>query len=85
MADEGELSYQELEANLAEYSGQLKQVEGLLLGDPENGELSEMYDSLTEVIQLTTELLSEARAQHAADTAAAAGGASGSAVEISLG
>ena len=43
------------------------QVEELLLGDPDNSELEEMYSSLTEVIQLTQDLLKDAlEQQHAA-------------------
>jgi len=43
----------------------------LLLGDPENAELSEMYNSLAEVIALTEDLLKDARQQHEAASAAA--------------
>jgi hypothetical protein len=39
------------------------QVEELLLGDPENSELEEMYSSLTEVIQLTQDLIKDALEQ----------------------
>ena len=49
------------------------QVEDLLLGDPENAELSEMYSSLSEVIQLTEDLLKDAREQLASASVAAAG------------
>ena len=42
-------SIEELETNLAEYTGQLKQVEDLLLNDHQNEDLSDMYNSLTEV------------------------------------
>jgi hypothetical protein len=50
MADEAApTSIEELQANLAEYTGQLKQVEDLLLNDHENEDLSDMYNSLTEV------------------------------------
>jgi hypothetical protein len=51
------------------------QVETLLLSDPGNEELREMYDSLSEVIQLTVDLLKDAGAPQAAAAAqpAAAG------------
>ncbi|KAL6746035.1 hypothetical protein V8C86DRAFT_2956143 [Haematococcus lacustris] len=50
-----------LRANLAEYRQQLKQVEELLLLEENvNEELQEMYNSLTEVIQLTEDLLRDA-------------------------
>mmetsp|Transcript_28047 Transcript_28047/g.75770 ORF Transcript_28047/g.75770 Transcript_28047/m.75770 type:complete len:326 (-) Transcript_28047:669-1646(-) len=56
-----EASPDELKSNLAEYKGQLKQVEELLLmGEGVNEELHDMYTSLTEVIQLTEDLLKEA-------------------------
>lgn len=51
---------EELTANLADYREQLQQVETLLLSDHTNEELKEMYDNLTEVIQLTEDLLTEA-------------------------
>ncbi|KAF5834052.1 hypothetical protein DUNSADRAFT_9443 [Dunaliella salina] len=70
-----EASPDELKSNLAEYKGQLKQVEELLLmGEGVNEELHEMYTSLTEVIQLTEDLLKEAadnEAQAAAPAPAA--------------
>lgn len=53
-------SVEELQANLADYREQLQQVETLLLSDHTNDELREMYDNLTEVIQLTEDLLAEA-------------------------
>lgn len=53
-------SIEELQANLADYKQQLQQVETLLLSDHTNEELKEMYDNLTEVIQLTEDLLLEA-------------------------
>jgi survival-of-motor-neuron-related-splicing factor 30 len=53
-------SVEELQANLADYKQQLQQVETLLLSDHTNDELKEMYDNLTEVIQLTEDLLLEA-------------------------
>jgi survival-of-motor-neuron-related-splicing factor 30 len=53
-------SVEELQANLADYKQQLQQVETLLLSDHTNDELKEMYDNLTEVIQLTEDLLQEA-------------------------
>jgi survival-of-motor-neuron-related-splicing factor 30 len=55
-------------------------VEQLLLQDPENGELAEMYNSLGEVISLTRELLADAKQQHgaAASGGAASAGPSGS-------
>lgn len=53
-------SIEELQANLADYKQQLQQVETLLLSDHTNEELKEMYDNLTEVIQLTEDLLREA-------------------------
>jgi hypothetical protein len=46
------------------------QVETLLLSDPGNEELREMYDGLTEVIQLTVDLLKDAGAPEAAAAAA---------------
>jgi hypothetical protein len=48
------------------------QVETLLLSDPGNEELREMYDSLSEVIQLTVDLLKDAGAAEAAAAAPAA-------------
>ena len=64
-ADEGTLqSYEELSANLKEYQDQLKAVEDLLLDDAENDELHDMYKSLEEVINLTNDLLKDAREQH---------------------
>jgi survival-of-motor-neuron-related-splicing factor 30 len=42
------------------------QVEQLLLMDPENAELRDMYDGLSEVIELTQDLLKDAKEQHAA-------------------
>lgn len=42
------------------------QVEQLLLMDPENAELRDMYDGLTEVIEMTRDLLKDAQEQHAA-------------------
>lgn len=72
-------SYEELDSNLKEYKGQLAQVEELLLLDPENEELNDMYNSLLEVIELTTDLLKDARdqqqqqQQHAAVAAQLAG------------
>lgn len=51
---------EELQANLADYKQQLHQVETLLLSDHTNDELKEMYDNLTEVIELTQDLLQEA-------------------------
>jgi survival-of-motor-neuron-related-splicing factor 30 len=67
-------SVEELQANLADYREQLQQVETLLLSDHTNDELREMYDNLTEVIQLTEDLLAEAgiAAPAQAQTAAAA-------------
>jgi hypothetical protein len=56
------------------------QVETLLLSDPGNEELREMYDSLSEVIQLTVDLLRDAGVAEAAVPAAAAAG-SGRAVQ----
>jgi survival-of-motor-neuron-related-splicing factor 30 len=53
-------SVEELQANLADYREQLQQVETLLLSDHTNAELREMYDNLTEVIELTEELLRDA-------------------------
>ena len=70
-------SYEELQENLQNYVQQQDQVEQLLLLDPENEELRDMYDSLGEVIELTQDLLKDAQAQHAAD--AAAGGATAAA------
>jgi survival-of-motor-neuron-related-splicing factor 30 len=49
----------------------------LLLQDPENEELSEMYSSLGEVISLTRDLLADAKQQH--DAAVAGGGGGGGA------
>ena len=46
------------------------QVQDLLLGDHENEELQEMYNSLSEVIQLTEELLKDAQEQHASSSGA---------------
>ncbi|KAI8462431.1 MAG: hypothetical protein J3K34DRAFT_527755 [Monoraphidium minutum] len=63
---EGVKSYDELQTDLNGYEEQQRQVEQLLLLEPENQELSEMYDSLSEVIQLTKDLLSDAKQQHAA-------------------
>lgn len=64
MDEEGTIqSYEELSANLKEYQEQLKAVEDLLLDDAENDELLEMHKSLEEVIQLTSDLLKDARAQ----------------------
>lgn len=60
-----EQPYEELEGNLTEYTTQLEQVEQLLLMDPDNDELQDMYNSLAEVIQLTTELLKDAQQDHA--------------------
>ncbi|KAK9812102.1 hypothetical protein WJX73_006622 [Symbiochloris irregularis] len=51
----------ELENNLTEYNSQLQQVEQLLLAEPENQEYAEIFQSLTEVIDLTKELLREAQ------------------------
>lgn len=65
-------SYAELQADLAGYEEQQRQVEQLLLLEPENGELSDMYNSLSEVIQLTKDLLADAKHQHDAAAAAAA-------------
>jgi survival-of-motor-neuron-related-splicing factor 30 len=53
-------SVEELQANLADYREQLQQVETLLLSDHTNAELREMYDNLTEVMELTEELLRDA-------------------------
>ncbi len=50
----------------SELASLLHQVEELLLGDPENEEMLDMYNSLTEVIELTKDLLKDAREQHAA-------------------
>lgn len=61
---------EELQANLADYREQLQQVETLLLSDHTNEELKEMYDNLTEVIQLTEDLLAEAGIEAAAAPAA---------------
>ena len=47
-------------------------VEELLLGDPENSEREEMYSSLTEVIQLTQDLLKDAMEQQQAGTSGGA-------------
>lgn len=62
---------------MQEYRGQLEQVEQLLLMDPENQELSDMYNGLAEVIELTEDLLKDAleqQKQHeTAATAAVAG------------
>lgn len=49
-------------------------METLLLSDPHNEEMREMYDSLTEVIQLTVDLLRDAGASEAAAAAVAAPG-----------
>ncbi|WIA16543.1 hypothetical protein OEZ85_013217 [Tetradesmus obliquus] len=65
-------SVEELQQNLHDYREQQQQVETLLLSDPGNEELREMYDSLSEVIQLTVDLLKDAGASEAAAAAAAA-------------
>ena len=52
------------------------QVQDLLLGDHENEELQEMYNSLSEVIQLTEELLKDAQEQHASSSGATGAAAS---------
>lgn len=45
---------------MREYNAQLQQVEELLLAEPENQEYADIFQSLTEVIQLTSDLLQEA-------------------------
>ncbi|GBF92995.1 hypothetical protein Rsub_05831 [Raphidocelis subcapitata] len=77
LSAEGVKSYDELKADLESYGEQQRQVEQLLLQDPSNGELSEMYDSLSEVIALTKDLLADAKAQHDAALAAVAAATSG--------
>ncbi|KAI8110902.1 hypothetical protein M9434_004476 [Picochlorum sp. BPE23] len=56
MDDSLEQSPEQLEKNLSEYKEQLKEVEQLLLDDPDNSEYKEIYSGLQEVIQLTQEL-----------------------------
>ncbi|KAK9812726.1 hypothetical protein WJX72_002696 [[Myrmecia] bisecta] len=55
-------SPEELQANLQEYRDQQQQVEELLLNEPNNAEYADIYKSLTEVIELTEDLLREAAA-----------------------
>lgn len=52
---------EELKANLSTYKEQLQQVKELLVLDPNNGEYQEMEKSLTEVLELTYDLLNEAQ------------------------
>ncbi|KAF6257849.1 hypothetical protein COO60DRAFT_1701647 [Scenedesmus sp. NREL 46B-D3] len=70
-------SAEELQQNLHDYREQQQQVETLLLSDPGNEELREMYDSLSEVIQLTEDLLRDAGAPEAAPAPAPAPAAAG--------
>jgi hypothetical protein len=53
------------------------QLEQLLLLEPHNKELSDMYDSLAEVIQLTKDLLADAKAAHDARGGSGGGGEGG--------
>jgi len=62
---------EELTANLSVYKEQLQQVKQLLAGDPGNAEFQEMAKGLTEVLELTYDLLNEAQqAKEDADAAA---------------
>lgn len=56
-------SLDELRSNLVEYRTQLAQVEELLLNEPNNEEYADIYNSLTEVIELTENLVKEARSK----------------------
>eukprot|EP00775_Hariotina_reticulata_P012496 gene12496-12630_t len=71
----GEATLEELQHNYNDYKEQLQQVETLLLSDPHNDELREMYDSLAEVMQLTEDLLRDAGAPVEQLSAAAAAAA----------
>ncbi|XP_024386625.1 uncharacterized protein [Physcomitrium patens] len=52
---------EELKANLYSYKEQLQQVKELLVVDPNNEEYQEMEKGLTEVLELTYDLLNEAQ------------------------
>ena len=60
----------ELRTNLAEYRSQQNQVEQLLLSEPHNEEYEEIYRSLTEVIDLTEDLLKESEGLAATSSSA---------------
>ncbi|KAH7624548.1 hypothetical protein Ndes2526B_g00748 [Nannochloris sp. 'desiccata'] len=66
----------ELRTNLQEYEDQMKQVEALLLDQPENEEYQSIYGGLVQVVNLTKELLAETEQQdHDAATASASAAA----------
>ncbi|KAK9867368.1 hypothetical protein WJX84_000238 [Apatococcus fuscideae] len=56
-------SLDDLRSNLVEYRTQLQQVEELLLNEPNNEEYDDIWKSLSEVIELTENLVKEARSK----------------------
>ncbi|KAG2454532.1 hypothetical protein HYH02_000379 [Chlamydomonas schloesseri] len=82
-------SPEELEENLRQYKEQLAQVEQLLMmGSDEEmpgQDLQDMYQSLSEVIQLTEELLKDALEQQRAAAAAGAGPSAATVAAVAAG